>query len=199
MSAWFVNTWITEIRSARHALGVTQMELAEIVGCRQATISDLERGSYNPSFSLICKIVEVLDLNLLRAVPPPRITSLAAGMRKELIHTPPNKSLAFRILSRFTSQWRSLTEVSDRFDAVATRPLSTSDPHFDALLAGYVEHLCVVDQVPVPDWVYHEVYYLETFWWRTELPRLRAVEMAETPGALSNRKVFTSERSLESV
>ena len=188
-----------EIINERHVLKVSQKELAEIVGCSQSALSKLERGAQGIDSSLICKVAEVMDLNLLGTISPPRITSVAVGMRRLLQEDPPDTSLAFRILSRFTGQWRSLANASDKLEAVSTRPLSTSDQRFDALLAGYVEHLCVTDEIQAPAWVYLNAYYLERFWWRTPLASMRAIEMAETPGALSNRKVFTSARSLESV
>lgn len=190
---------VETIIKTRLLLKVTQKELAEIVGCRQATISDFERAIHDPSFSLICKIAEVLDLNLFGAPSHPKIASVAVGMRSVLQENPPNRSLAFRILGRFTSQWRNFNLSSEKLKAVSTRPISTSDSRFDALLAGHVEHLCIIDEIPAPKWVYLKDYYLDKFWWRSDLVSMRAIEMAETPGAISNRKVFTSARSLESI
>ena len=108
-------------------------------------------------------------------------------MRGVLQGDPPYNSLAFRIMSRFTGQWKRLASGSEKFEAVSTRPLSTSYQHFDAMLAGCVEYLCVKNEIPVPSWVYPEPYFLDQFWWRTELPGTRAIEMVEIPGAPSNR------------
>jgi transcriptional regulator with XRE-family HTH domain len=198
-SAATMDSVIETITKARASLSISRRELADVVGCSEATLSNLERGIHDPSLSLISKITAALDLDHVGSVSTPRITSVAVGMRCALMEDPPDRVLAFRIMSRFTGQWRGIVKDSDKFESVSTRPISTSDLRFDAMLAGYVEHLCVVDEVTVPKWVYLDVYYLEIFWWRTELPGMRAIEMAETPGALSNRRVFTTARSLESV
>ncbi len=53
-----LTTRLKEYR-ARHDL--TQEQLAEIVGVRRETISNLERGDYNPSLILALQIAEVLE------------------------------------------------------------------------------------------------------------------------------------------
>lgn len=54
-------TRIKELR-ARHDL--TQEELASLVGVRRETILFLEKGRYNPSLKLACKIARVLQASI---------------------------------------------------------------------------------------------------------------------------------------
>ncbi len=173
--------------------------MAEIVGCSRRALSKPERGMRIPDLSLFGTVAEVVDLKLLGNISAPKITSAAVGIRGVLQEDPPDTSLAFRDLSRFTGPWRSLLNISDKLKAFDTCPLSTSDQRLDALLAGYVEHLCVAYETQASAWIYLNAYYLDGFWWRTQLPRMRAIHLAEAPGAQSNRKVFTSARSLESI
>lgn len=59
----------TNLRQYREAKGMTQKELAEIVGVRRETIVHLERNKYNPSLELALDISKVFDLpieNLFR-------------------------------------------------------------------------------------------------------------------------------------
>ena len=56
-----MKTRIKELR-ARH--GLTQEELAHMVGVRRETILFLEKGKYNPSLKLACKIALALQASI---------------------------------------------------------------------------------------------------------------------------------------
>ncbi|HNZ05652.1 MAG: helix-turn-helix transcriptional regulator [Methanothrix soehngenii] len=56
-----MKTRIKELR-ARH--GLTQEELARMVGVRRETILFLEKGKYNPSLKLACKIALALQASI---------------------------------------------------------------------------------------------------------------------------------------
>jgi DNA-binding XRE family transcriptional regulator len=55
---------ISQIIKARSERGITQAELAELVGTQQSNISRLESGSYNPSVEFLAKIAQSLDMKL---------------------------------------------------------------------------------------------------------------------------------------
>ena len=44
--------------------GITQTQLAELVGTKQTAISRFESGTYNPSMSFLFKIADALDVKL---------------------------------------------------------------------------------------------------------------------------------------
>ena len=50
---------ITCLKSHREAMGITQGELAKLVGVRRETIVHLENGKYNPSLKLAMDIAKV--------------------------------------------------------------------------------------------------------------------------------------------
>ena len=52
---------ITRIKTYREAAGMTQGELAELVGVRRETIVHLENGRYNPSLKLAMDIAHVFS------------------------------------------------------------------------------------------------------------------------------------------
>ncbi|MFB2622930.1 helix-turn-helix transcriptional regulator [Methanothermobacter sp. KEPCO-1] len=52
----------TLIREYRNRLGLTQEELAEMVGVTRQTIIALERGRYNPSLILAHRITRALGV-----------------------------------------------------------------------------------------------------------------------------------------
>lgn len=50
----------TKITFLRNKLGITQEELANLVGVTRQTIISLEQGKYNPSLELAHKITKIL-------------------------------------------------------------------------------------------------------------------------------------------
>lgn len=52
------------MRARRKALGMTQEELAEVLGVKQATVSDLERGKKEPRWPNAVKIARTLSISL---------------------------------------------------------------------------------------------------------------------------------------
>lgn len=51
---------ITCLKSRREVMGLTQGELAKMVGVRRETIVHLENGRYNPSLKLAMDIAKIL-------------------------------------------------------------------------------------------------------------------------------------------
>ena len=53
----------TRLRKRREELGLSQRELARLVNTRQATISDLERGTLrNPGIDIVRRLAKVLGV-----------------------------------------------------------------------------------------------------------------------------------------
>ena len=60
------------IKEYRGNRGMTQAELAKLVGVRRETIYNLENGRYNPSLSLAWKIAQVFNTSIediFRVIP----------------------------------------------------------------------------------------------------------------------------------
>ena len=53
-----------EVRALREARGLSQRELAELVGTTQSAIARLEGGNVSPSLPTLDKIAEALDAEL---------------------------------------------------------------------------------------------------------------------------------------
>lgn len=54
----------TKIPEYREKQGLTQSELADLVGVRRETIVNLERGRYNPSLKLAMDIAKVFHVTV---------------------------------------------------------------------------------------------------------------------------------------
>ena len=58
----------TKIRQFRQEKGITQQELADLVGVTRQTINALENARYNPSLLLAYKITKILGKNAIEDV-----------------------------------------------------------------------------------------------------------------------------------
>jgi putative transcriptional regulator len=58
----------TKIRQFRQEVGITQQELADLVGVTRQTINALENARYNPSLLLAYKITKTLGKNAIEEV-----------------------------------------------------------------------------------------------------------------------------------
>lgn len=52
------------IREARLAKGITQDQLAKLLGITQGAVAQWEKGLTHPSFELLPKVAEALDIKL---------------------------------------------------------------------------------------------------------------------------------------
>ncbi|MEI6048237.1 MAG: helix-turn-helix transcriptional regulator [Bacteroidota bacterium] len=59
-----VNSLGEIIKDRRKELGITQPHLAELAKISTNTLYKLERGQSNPSLNVLCKLAEVLGLEL---------------------------------------------------------------------------------------------------------------------------------------
>lgn len=51
---------VRQLREVRKGQGITQQELAELVGTKKSNISRLESGRYNPSLDFLIKVADGL-------------------------------------------------------------------------------------------------------------------------------------------
>ena len=58
----------TKIRQFRQKKGITQQELADLVGVTRQTINALENARYNPSLLLAYKITQILGKNYIEDI-----------------------------------------------------------------------------------------------------------------------------------
>ena len=55
---------ITNLKSVRESTGMTQQELADLIGMRRETILHLENNRCNPSLEMALKIAQVFNLKV---------------------------------------------------------------------------------------------------------------------------------------
>ena len=55
---------ITNLKSVRESTGMTQQELADLIGMRRETILHLETNRYNPSLEMALNIAQIFNLKV---------------------------------------------------------------------------------------------------------------------------------------
>lgn len=55
---------VSNLKTVRESIGMTQQELADRIGIRRETILHLENNRYNPSLEMALKIAQVFDLRV---------------------------------------------------------------------------------------------------------------------------------------
>ena len=60
-----------EIKKRRKTISLSQNDLSEMAGISLATLKNIERGSGNPSFETIEKLLEVLGMEIVFRVRNP--------------------------------------------------------------------------------------------------------------------------------
>ena len=53
-----------KMREARQQKGISQTELAKLIGVSRQTVNMIENGDYNPTIALCLKLCKALDKNL---------------------------------------------------------------------------------------------------------------------------------------
>ena len=64
----YANVITIRVHKAMDEQGVTQVQLAQRMGCTQQYVSNLLKGSSNMTLETIARLEEALDLDILRSV-----------------------------------------------------------------------------------------------------------------------------------
>ena len=67
---WFFAAIADKVADRRATMGLSQRELAELVGTTQSAIARLERGGRPPRIDTLLKIAEALDCDLMVELVP---------------------------------------------------------------------------------------------------------------------------------
>ncbi len=99
------------IRTARHAAGMTQRQLAERLGRTQASIAALERLDANPTIDTLHRVLAALDHRLELDAVQQKSSIDAALNRRNLRMTPAQRLDHFEAFQAFVQEWRNAKRV----------------------------------------------------------------------------------------
>jgi len=184
------------IREVRQLTGLTQQGLAELAGTTQSTIAAYETGAKHPTTSTLDRIVRAAGVELswavVRRVPyrPMTLVDLAASLSKAE-NDQDRRLLTLEFLQEFEAEPPHRQAV-----LISEQPASTGDDRWDALVAGFAEHLAFRHDLDYPQWAEDPGRFLDRWWFPIDTPEARAGAFVHAPAALARRGVFIERRDL---
>jgi transcriptional regulator with XRE-family HTH domain len=181
------------IRTARHAAGITQVELAARSGTTQPAVAAYESGSRKPNLATLSRLLDGCEHDV-EMVARPRVRRGAASLA-ELSPTisedlsADRESDAVRSLFGFADDFRGSSRPG-RIALIANEPQPTGDARFDAALAGIAEFFAAEAGIAAPAWVNGPGRFVEPWWFVASRPAFDAYTLANTPALFARHGVF---------
>lgn len=186
------------MRSARQRSGLSLAAVARAAGTSATNVSAYERGTKRANRATQARLSvavragadSAIHRNRLVTIPA-AAAAIRAGLRKGW-----STADLLRIIRELRSNSTHLRNDTDRA-AFYSRPSTTGDRRWDALLAGVTEMDALRDGREVPGWVRgHELPHL---WFIGSSPSLHAHALVHTPSSLAVRGIVLDGAALESV
>jgi len=190
------------IRSARHAAGLTQLELARRCETAQPAVAAYESGARRPNIATLERLLEACDYDV-ELVARPRVrrgaaslSQLAETMKDDLARG--DEQGALRLLFGFADDFRGSSRAG-RVALIADEPVPTGDARFDAALAGAAEFFAAEGGIPAPAWVNGSARFVEPWWFVASRPAFHAYTLANTPARFARHGVFIAREVFDRV
>jgi len=181
------------IRTARHAAGITQVELAARARTTQPAVAAYESGARTPGLATLSRLLDGCEHDV-EVLARPRVrrgamslAALSPTISEDLSDN--RESDAVRLLFGFADDFRGSSRPG-RIALIADEPPPTGDARFDAALAGIAEFFAAEAGIDAPDWVNAPGRFLEPWWFVDSRPAFDAYTLANTPALLARHGVF---------
>ena len=187
----------------REERGLTQGEVASLMGTTQPVVARLEAGGRDPRLSTVERYAAALgvDLVLRRSTVGDhlRIGGLADRIRDRLATEAESPTETFREVVQFVDDAGRLSGEA-LSDAIGAVPVSTGDRGWDALLAGLAEWLAEREGIEAARWATVSRRVVPSpGWYVTPYKRLHRLVRTSTPDAFARHGVYIDGASLESM
>jgi transcriptional regulator with XRE-family HTH domain len=183
------------IRTARHAAGITQAELAARAGTTQPAVAAYESGAREPNLATLSRLLDGCEHDV-EVVARPRVRRGAASLA-ELSPTisgdlsGDRERDAVRLLFGFADDFRGSSRPG-RVALIAEEPAPTEDARFDAALAGIAEFFAAEAGIAAPAWVDGPGRFVEPWWFVASRRAFDAYTLANTPALIARHGVFVA-------
>lgn len=182
----------TLLRSARRYRGVSGRALARAAGASQPGLTNLEHGRTDATLGRLERLLRPLSYSLT-ALPTRLGTAAGAADRVRGFLESGHPDAALRVVWQLATDLEAADEAL-RVALCVTPPAPTSDPRFDALLAGVTEH--ALTGLPRPTWLDEPWRTLAEPWDVEPVSSLRAAARAVTPDGIARHGVFLDSAEL---
>lgn len=186
---------MSDLRSARRRLGLTQVRVAELFGTSAANISAYEHERLLPGPTVLARIEALASISASSAyVAQPLMTaaSTSASLRRAVRADDPAGAL--RLLAQSLADLRRVVDDPGGRGLYLVAPGGTGSKEWNALLAGAVARECRLVGIDPPRWT--RVQPLLHGWSPITLPGLRDYLVERTPPELARLSVWLDEGSL---
>jgi transcriptional regulator with XRE-family HTH domain len=189
------------VRQIRRDARLSVRALARAAGVAASTVHRIERGDVTPTADVLDRIATAAGV-ALRVEPHVdhrrSLVGLALCIADDLERDAGGPQLPIRraaeLVQRFDRSDRDM-----RARMVAARPPSTGDIHWDAFIGALAEWLSVRTDMEAPEWAFADDRQVSGGWWVTDLPSMRAWELAGSPASFKLRGVYLHRDSLVNV
>jgi len=207
---------MSQFLSKRKELGLTQTQVARMLGTKQSNVSAYERGVLEPGSVVERRFAAMLDLqvdSIYASGVYPTFATNAIELKEFLarVRTKPSETQLDRMRGE-TDIFRFMIKLSDQFVHAKTptdqalflvEPPTTGSGDIDALYAGMAAHLARHSSLDrVPSWTARRMRPKCRAWFiglPDEVSVLHRDAIANGIPALRARGIFVSRRILESV
>jgi transcriptional regulator with XRE-family HTH domain len=192
----------TLVRGARHAAGITQLELAARAGTAQPAVAAYESGGKTPNLATLGRLLDACEHDIeVLARPRMRrgaasLAELAQTIEEDLAHG--HDQDALRLLFGFADDFRGSSRPG-RIALLRDAPPGTGDARFDAALAGVAEFFASEGAILAPAWVNEPGRFVEPWWFVASRPAFHAYVLAHTPAVFARHGVFIAREVFDRV
>ena len=194
----------SQLAGARSRLGITQAQVAELLGTSQANVSAYERGRLVPGRLVANRIEEFGALghdSVFRGYRASTMASAAAQLRLDL-RADRSETDMLRVVIQASDDFSLLKSEADR-TFFLSEPSPSGSREWDSLLAGLAVHLCRQAVMKrTPRWADGPTRAVDFMWWcgsAGSVQSLRAVALRDAIPSMRARGVILSRRVLESI
>lgn len=190
------------LRAARHAAGITQVELAARAGTTQPAVAAYESGARRPNLTTLSRLLDGCEYDV-EVLAHPRLRRGAASLA-ELAPTisadlsGDRESDALRLLFGFADDFRGSSRPG-RIALIEQEPPPTGDARFDAALAAVAEFFAAEAGIAAPGWVNGPGRFVEPWWFVASRPAFHAYTLANTPALFVRHGVFIAREVFDRV
>jgi transcriptional regulator with XRE-family HTH domain len=189
----------------RRDLHLSQRALAELSGIPQPTLSEIESGRREPSFSLLSRIAESVGYTFdVQRVPLKQFGSVATAraikrILGEQLSSDFEQDAALRVVLDLRDALLRSPSVDETLALVRLPPEFTGDARWDAFLAAVVEDECARRNIDPPRWINDPRRFVKPFWHLSDVSEFREWEFRTAPASFLRHGVLATDAELASV
>lgn len=182
----------TLVREARSDAGLSCRGLAARAGLPASTVSRIERGDTDPTYTMLSRVISAAGKELHSTCAEPNEAPALAKLTDAWTPHTRDTGIDWTLIRAFLDY---LAQHPDGMPAAIETPPARTESLLDSLLAGIAEREADIAGFDRPRWTSH-VPPLSEPWDQPGTARMVETARQETPPQLAQRNIFLAERDL---